>query len=91
MFLDPGVLHRDSFAKKKVVAILLQVEPALRCRAASESLDIRSITCGGVRPATIYGETEEFSSNIVRDLVHLHDRNAALLHCLSFDHKRLAI
>jgi hypothetical protein len=44
---------------------------------------------GGIRPGTTYGETDEFSYNVVRDPVHVHDLNATLLHCLGIDHKRL--
>jgi hypothetical protein len=41
---------------------------------------------GGVKGGVIYGETDDFSYNIVRDPVHLHDLNATLLHCLGIDH-----
>ncbi len=44
---------------------------------------------GGIRPGTTYGETDEFSYNVVRDPVHVHDLNATLLHCLGLDHRRL--
>jgi hypothetical protein len=44
---------------------------------------------GGVRPGTIHGETDDFSFNIVRDPVHVHDLNATLLHLLGIDHRRL--
>ena len=44
---------------------------------------------GGVRGGTTYGETDDFSYNIVRDPVHVHDLNATLLHLLGIDHKRL--
>jgi hypothetical protein len=44
---------------------------------------------GGIRPGTTYGETDDFSYNIVRDPVHVHDLNATLLRCLGIDHKRL--
>ena len=44
---------------------------------------------GGVRGGTMYGETDEFSYNITRDPVHVHDLNATLLHLLGIDHKRL--
>jgi hypothetical protein len=44
---------------------------------------------GGVRGGTTYGETDDFSYNIVRDGVHVHDLNATLLHCLGIDHERL--
>jgi hypothetical protein len=44
---------------------------------------------GGIRPGVVYGETDEFGFNIVRDPVHVHDLNATLLHLLGFDHERL--
>ncbi len=44
---------------------------------------------GGVRPGISYGETDEFSYNIVRDPVSVHDLHATLLHQLGIDHKRL--
>jgi hypothetical protein len=44
---------------------------------------------GGVRPGMTYGETDDFSYNIVRDPVHVHDLNATLLHCLGIDHTQL--
>jgi hypothetical protein len=44
---------------------------------------------GGAKGGTIYGETDDFSYNIVKDPVHIHDMNATILHCLGIDHKRL--
>lgn len=44
---------------------------------------------GGIRPGTTYGETDDFSYNVTRDPVHVHDFNATLLNCLGIDHKRL--
>ena len=44
---------------------------------------------GGVRPGITYGETDEYSYNIVRDPVHVHDLQATLLHLLGVDHTRL--
>ncbi|HWB09168.1 MAG TPA: DUF1501 domain-containing protein [Pirellulales bacterium] len=43
---------------------------------------------GGSRPGTIYGETDDFSYNIVKDPVHIHDFHATVLHLLGFDHER---
>jgi hypothetical protein len=43
---------------------------------------------GGSRPGTIYGETDEFSYNIVKDPVHIHDFHATVLRLLGFDHER---
>lgn len=44
---------------------------------------------GGIKPGMAYGETDDFSYNIVRDPVHVHDLNATILHCLGYDHERL--
>jgi uncharacterized protein (DUF1501 family) len=44
---------------------------------------------GGVRGGLVHGETDDFSYNIVRDPVHIHDLNATALHVLGIDHTRL--
>jgi hypothetical protein len=44
---------------------------------------------GGVKAGTIYGATDDFSYNVARDPVHVHDLNATLLHLLGIDHTRL--
>jgi hypothetical protein len=44
---------------------------------------------GGVRGGVVYGETDDFSYNIVRDPVHIRDLNATLLHLMGIDHHRL--
>jgi hypothetical protein len=44
---------------------------------------------GGIRAGTSHGETDDYSYNIVRDGVHVHDLHATLLHCLGIDHTRL--
>jgi hypothetical protein len=43
---------------------------------------------GGAKGGTIYGETDDFSYNIVRDGVHIRDFHATVLHLLGFDHER---
>ena len=43
----------------------------------------------GVKKATTYGETDDFSYNIVKDPVHVHDLNATIMHLLGMDHERL--
>jgi len=43
----------------------------------------------GVKGGTVYGETDDFSYNIVRDPVHIRDLNATILHLMGIDHKRL--
>ncbi|HXY34221.1 MAG TPA: DUF1501 domain-containing protein, partial [Planctomycetaceae bacterium] len=44
---------------------------------------------GGIKPGIVYGETDDFSYNIVKDPVHVHDLNATILACLGIDHERL--
>jgi hypothetical protein len=44
---------------------------------------------GGIKGGITHGETDEFSYNVVKDPVHVHDLHATLLHCLGIDHKRL--
>ena len=44
---------------------------------------------GGVRPGISFGETDDFSYNIVGDPVHIHDLHATMLHLLGIDHTRL--
>ncbi|MCA8975399.1 MAG: DUF1501 domain-containing protein [Planctomycetes bacterium] len=44
---------------------------------------------GGVRAGTSYGQTCDFSYNIVDDPVSVHDLHATVLHLLGFDHERL--
>ena len=43
----------------------------------------------GIKRGISYGETDDYSYNIVRDPVHVHDLHATLLHCLGIDHTRL--
>ena len=44
---------------------------------------------GGIKPGISYGETDEFSYNIVSNPVHVHDFHATMLHLLGVDHERL--
>jgi hypothetical protein len=43
----------------------------------------------GIKPGISYGETDDYSYNITKDSVHIHDLNATLLHCLGIDHTNL--
>jgi hypothetical protein len=43
---------------------------------------------GGTKGGTIYGETDDFSYNIVKDPVHIRDFHATVLHLLGFDGNR---
>jgi Protein of unknown function (DUF1501) len=44
---------------------------------------------GGIKPGTVYGETDEFGYNIVKDPVHINDFHATMLHLLGLDHEKL--
>jgi hypothetical protein len=46
---------------------------------------------GGIKGGTIYGETDDFSYNIVRDPVHVRDFHATILHLLGIDHNRFSV
>jgi hypothetical protein len=46
---------------------------------------------GGIKPGIVYGETDDFSYNVIKDPVHIHDLNATILHCLGIDHTRLSV
>lgn len=43
----------------------------------------------GIKGGHVHGETDDFSYNIVKDPVHIHDLNATALHLLGMDHTRL--
>jgi hypothetical protein len=45
---------------------------------------------GGTKGGTIYGETDDFSYNIVKDPVPIRDFHATILHLLGFDHERFS-
>jgi arylsulfatase A-like enzyme len=44
---------------------------------------------GGIKPGIVYGETDDFSYNVLEKPVHIHDLNATILHCLGIHHERL--
>jgi len=44
---------------------------------------------GGIKPGMVFGETDDFSYNIARDPMPIHDLNATILHCLGIQHERL--
>ena len=44
---------------------------------------------GGIKPGLVYGETDDYCYNIVRDPVHIHDFNATVLHLMGVDHEKL--
>ena len=44
---------------------------------------------GGIKPGMTIGETDDFSYNITKDPVHVHDLHATILHLLGVDHTKL--
>ena len=46
------------------------------------------MTGAGVKGGVVYGETDEFSYNIVKDPVHVRDLQATILHLFGIDHER---
>jgi hypothetical protein len=47
------------------------------------------MTGGGIRTGISYGETDDYSYNVVKDPVTVRDFNATILHCLGIDHNKL--
>ena len=43
----------------------------------------------GIKGGIVYGETDDFSYNVVENPAHIHDLNATILHTLGVDHERL--
>ncbi len=46
---------------------------------------------GGARGGTIYGQTDDFSYNIVENPVHIHDFHATVMHLLGIQHDRFTV
>jgi len=44
---------------------------------------------GGTKAGLSFGETDDYSYNVISDPVHVYDLQATILHCLGIDHKRL--
>ncbi len=44
---------------------------------------------GGIKGGIVYGETDDFSYNVVENPAHIHDLNATIMHTLGIDHERL--
>ena len=44
---------------------------------------------GGIKPGVSYGETDDYSYNVVDNPVHVHDLHATILHTLGVDHTKL--
>jgi hypothetical protein len=58
---------------------------------AQTSVNFAQTACRlpGVKKGTTYGESDDYSYNIVRDPVHVHDLNATIMHLLGINHERL--
>ncbi len=44
---------------------------------------------GGVKAGTVYGETDEFGYNIIKDPVHVNDFHATIMHLMGLNHEQL--
>lgn len=44
---------------------------------------------GGIKPGIAYGETDELGYYAVKDVMHVHDFHATMLHLFGVDHKKL--
>jgi hypothetical protein len=44
---------------------------------------------GGIKPGIVYGETDDFGYNIVKNEVHVNDFHATVLNRLGIDHEKL--
>jgi hypothetical protein len=45
---------------------------------------------GGIKGGVVYGETDDFIYNVIKDPCHVNDLNATILHCLGIDHERFS-
>jgi uncharacterized protein (DUF1501 family) len=45
---------------------------------------------GGIKGGMMYGQTDDFSYNVVADPVNVRDLHATMLHQLGIDHERLS-
>ncbi len=45
---------------------------------------------GGIKGGISYGETDDFSYNVVENPVNINDLNATILHCMGIDHEGFA-
>ena len=43
----------------------------------------------GIKGGVVYGETDDFSYNVAKDPVHIHDLQATVLHLLGIEHTQL--
>jgi hypothetical protein len=45
---------------------------------------------GGIKPGISYGQTDDYSYNIIQDPLEVHDLHATMLHLLGMDHTKLS-
>ena len=54
---------------------------------------IKGFSCwlagGGIQGGLMHGSTDDLGYNAEKDVVHVHDLHATMLHLLGIDHKRL--
>lgn len=43
----------------------------------------------GVKKGSVYGQTDDFGYNIIKDPVHVHDFQATVMHLMGIDHEQL--
>ncbi len=43
----------------------------------------------GVKPGSVYGESDDYGIDVAKDPVHVHDFHATILHLMGLDHERL--
>ena len=43
----------------------------------------------GVKPGSVYGESDDYGINVAKNPVHVHDFHATILHLMGLDHERL--
>ncbi len=46
---------------------------------------------GGVKGGVSYGETDELGYSSVKDVMHVRDLHATMLHCMGIDHERFSV
>ncbi|WP_435021894.1 DUF1501 domain-containing protein [Tundrisphaera sp. TA3] len=46
---------------------------------------------GGIKPGLTFGETDELGYRAVKDIVHVRDFHATMLHLCGIDHRRLSV
>jgi hypothetical protein len=77
-----GEFGRTSFSQGKLTADNFGRDHHPRCFTMW-------LAGGGVKAGYTHGETDDFSYNVARDGVHVHDFQATLLHLLGLDHEQL--